>query len=85
MQTSGGKLARKSDKIAQTPMQDVSAEVTPSTKNSKRDQAHYKKSKQDKKKEFAIFLARDHVCQLRHGSVHQLTLLFKNGRTGGPT
>ncbi len=54
MQASGGKLARKSDEIAQTPTQGISAEVTPSAKNSERKQVHYKKSKQDKKKELAI-------------------------------
>jgi hypothetical protein len=32
MQASGGKLVRKSNKITQTPAQDISAEVTPSAK-----------------------------------------------------
>ncbi len=55
MQASWGKLACKSNKIAQTPAQDVSAEVTPSAKNSEREQAHHKKSKQENKKELTKF------------------------------
>jgi hypothetical protein len=55
LQASKGELARKSNKIAQTPAWDVSAEVTASAKNSEKEQAHHKKSKQEKKKELAKF------------------------------
>jgi hypothetical protein len=55
MQANEGKSARKSDKIAETPMQDPAAEVTPSMKISQRDQAKAKKTKQGKKKRLADF------------------------------
>ncbi len=55
MQASGGKSARKSDEIAETPMQDPAAEVTPSMKIRQRDQAKAKKTKQGKKKRLANF------------------------------
>ncbi len=48
-------MACNSNKIAQTPTQGFSAEVTPSAKMSKREQVHYKKRKQDKKKELVFF------------------------------
>jgi hypothetical protein len=50
MQGGGGKLSCKRDKIAMTPMQGLSAVVTPSTKMREREQANAKKIKQGKKK-----------------------------------
>jgi hypothetical protein len=55
MQASGGKSARKSNKITETPAQGPSAEVTPSMKISKREQAKAKKNEQGKKKGLANF------------------------------
>jgi hypothetical protein len=55
MQEGGGKLSRKSNKIAKTLMQGSLAVVTPSTKISKREQAQAKKIKQGKKKGLAEF------------------------------
>ncbi len=55
MQEDGGKLSRKSNKIAKTPTQGSLAVVTPSTKISKREQAQAKKIKQGKKKGLADF------------------------------
>jgi hypothetical protein len=57
MQTSGGKSARKSNEVAETPKRSSSAEVAPSTKISKRDQAKAKKIKQGKKRRLANFFA----------------------------
>jgi hypothetical protein len=50
MQEGGGKLSRKSNKIATTPTQGPFAVVTPSMKASKREQANAKKIKQVKKR-----------------------------------
>jgi hypothetical protein len=50
MQGGRGKLSCKRDKIAMTPMQGLSAVVTPSTKMREREQANAKKIKQGKKK-----------------------------------
>ncbi len=55
MQASGGKSARKSNKIAETPTQDPAAEVSPSMKISEREEAKAKKTKQGKKKRLANF------------------------------
>jgi hypothetical protein len=55
MQASREKSACKSNKIAKTPLQDSSAEVTPSMKISKREQAKAKKIKQGKQKRMADF------------------------------
>ncbi len=55
VQASGGKSACKSNKIAKTPTQGSSAEVTPSMKSSEREQVIAKKIKQGKKKRLANF------------------------------
>jgi hypothetical protein len=55
MQASGEKLAQKSNKIAQTPIQGSLAEIMPIAKNSGREQAYPKQSKQCRKKELADF------------------------------
>ncbi len=53
MQASGGKSARKSNKIAETPAQGPSAEVTLSMRISEREWAKAKKIEQGKKKGLA--------------------------------
>jgi hypothetical protein len=63
MQEGGGKLSRKSDKIAKTPTRGSLTVVTPSTKIGKREQAQAKKIKQGKKRGWQTFLARDRGCQ----------------------
>jgi hypothetical protein len=55
MQEGRGKSSRKSDEIATTLMQGLSAVETPSKKISKREQANAKKIKQGKKKELEDF------------------------------
>ncbi len=85
MQTSGEKLACKSNMLAQTPMLDVSAEVTSSAKNSKKEQAHYKKSKQDKKKELANDFGQGPCVPAPLWEGTPIDIVVQKGRIGGPT